>query len=77
VIVAVSVLKDLIEDYKRKRSDQTENNRPVRSVNKGKLETTRWQNIRIGNIVKVSPYISNFYFLRYTIMNTFLVISCL
>jgi phospholipid-transporting ATPase len=53
VIVAVSALKDIIEDYKRKKSDYAENNRAVKRVINGRIETTRWRNIQIGDIVKV------------------------
>ncbi len=53
VIVAVSALKDLIEDYKRKKSDYAENNRPVKKVINGRIQTTRWADIRIGDIIKV------------------------
>ena len=59
VIVLVTALKDLVEDAKRKRSDQEENNRTLHRVVNGRLEKTLWRHARIGDIIKVSKISKN------------------
>ena len=53
-ILYVTAMKDLFEDMKRHRSDTSENNKPVERIGKdGKLEIVRWQDLRVGDIVKI------------------------
>ena len=48
------MLKDYMEDYKRKKSDREENNREVEVLNKENgFETVKWQDLLIGQIIKV------------------------
>jgi len=54
VIIFISMLKDYMEDYKRKKSDREENNREVEVLNKENgFETVKWQDLLIGQIIKV------------------------
>lgn len=53
-IVVLSAVKDLLEDWKRKRSDNEENSKRVKVVKDGRLKTVRWQTLRVGDIIKVS-----------------------
>ena len=53
IIVLVSAIKDLLEDLKRKRSDNEENNKKVKVLKNGRLQTVQWRNLRVGDIIKV------------------------
>ena len=53
VIVVVSMLKDLVEDWKRKRSDNEENSKTVKVVKSGRLQTVKWETLLVGDIIKV------------------------
>jgi phospholipid-transporting ATPase len=52
-IICVSALKDLLEDLKRHRSDNEENNKKVKVFFNGQFVDRRWRDIRVGNIVKI------------------------
>ena len=52
-IVLVSAMKDLIEDLKRKRSDNEENNKKVKVIKNGRIETVQWKSLRVGDVIKV------------------------
>ena len=54
VIVFISMLKDYMEDYKRKKSDREENNREVEVFTRENgFETVKWESLRIGHIIRV------------------------
>jgi len=52
-IIAVTMLKDLVEDYKRHRSDWEENTKKVKILQNGQFIVGRWKDIRVGNIIKI------------------------
>ena len=54
-VVAVSMIKDISEDYKRYKSDKKENYRTVRVLNTetGEFDVKHWEQVLVGNIVKV------------------------
>ncbi|KAL1373119.1 hypothetical protein HN51_003131 [Arachis hypogaea] len=54
VVVAATMAKEFIEDYRRKQQDIEMNNRKVK-VHRGNgvFETSKWRNLRVGDIVKV------------------------
>ena len=52
-IVFISAVKDLLEDTKRKRSDNEENTKPIMVYRNNKLVQSQWKSLRIGEIVKV------------------------
>jgi phospholipid-transporting ATPase len=55
VIVVISMLKDMVEDIKRAKSDRDENTRQCLSLNTNimKFQKVEWQDLRVGDIVKV------------------------
>jgi phospholipid-transporting ATPase len=54
VIILVSAIKDLYEDYKRQTSDREENNRMVMVLDKdGVFANQAWKDVRVGNIIKI------------------------
>ncbi|XP_014253850.1 probable phospholipid-transporting ATPase IA isoform X3 [Cimex lectularius] len=53
-ILCVSALKEIIEDYKRHKADDETNNRLVEVLIDGKWVKVQWQNVEVGNIIKVN-----------------------
>ena len=55
IVVFINSVKDFYEDWKRKKSDDEENNRTVEvfDLNKKKFVLQKWKNIYVGNIVKI------------------------
>lgn len=52
-IVLLSMIKDAFEDYKRYKSDQEENNKPCWVYRNGTFARTTWNEVRVGDLVKV------------------------
>jgi hypothetical protein len=54
-VVVVSMIKDIIEDVKRHKSDNIENNRKVTVLNPdtGVFEIKLWRDIQVGQIVRI------------------------
>jgi hypothetical protein len=53
IILTVSGLKSLFEDWKRHKSDDQENNRTVLTLKGGQFVPTAWKNLCVGDVVKV------------------------
>jgi phospholipid-transporting ATPase len=55
VVVFINGLKDFMEDWKRKKSDDEENSKTCQIYNSttGEFETRKWEDLKIGEIVKV------------------------
>lgn len=53
LVLTISGIKDLLEDRKRKKSDEEENNRSVLYRKNGTWESILWKNLKIGDICKV------------------------
>ena len=55
VVIIVNSVKDFYEDWKRKKSDDEENNRKVEvyDLDKEKFVTKKWKEVFVGNILKV------------------------
>ena len=55
VVVIVNSIKDFYEDWKRKKSDDEENNRKVEvyDLDKEKFVIKKWKDVFVGNILKV------------------------
>lgn len=51
------MLKDLIEDLKRKRSDNEENSKTVHVFRDKRFVEAEWRSLRIGEIIKVKTTI--------------------
>lgn len=52
-VVAVNGIKDAVEDYKRKRSDNNENKTSVDILKNEVFEKGEWEKIKLGNIIKI------------------------
>ena len=54
-VVGLNGLKDLYEDFKRKKSDQKENNSPCHIFNNelNDFQLKKWRDIKLGDIIKV------------------------
>lgn len=65
VIIAISMLKDFLEDHKRWKSDHEENTKNVECLNElNVFKTIAWKDLHIGNIVRVNIiYFFSKYFL--------------
>ncbi|KAI9824504.1 MAG: hypothetical protein M1819_000859 [Sarea resinae] len=53
IVLLVSAGKELIEDYKRKSSDQSLNHSKARVLRGSGFEDTKWINVSVGDIVRV------------------------
>ena len=53
-IIAVTMIKDFVEDYKRHISDWEENNKKTLIFKNGSFVAAKWRDIRVGNIIKVT-----------------------
>ncbi|XP_030048675.1 phospholipid-transporting ATPase ID [Microcaecilia unicolor] len=53
LVLAVSAVKDAIDDYYRHKSDNQVNNRRVQVLNKGEFTNEKWMNIQVGDIIKL------------------------
>uniref|UniRef100_A0A803YGE6 Phospholipid-transporting ATPase n=1 Tax=Meleagris gallopavo TaxID=9103 RepID=A0A803YGE6_MELGA len=53
LVLAVSGVKDAIDDFNRHKSDNHVNNRPVQVLINGMLKDEKWMNIQVGDIIKL------------------------
>lgn len=53
VVLLVSAVKELIEDFKRKTSDKSLNHSKARVLKGSKFENIKWVNVAVGDIVRV------------------------
>lgn len=53
VILIITGMKDFYEDYKRKKSDDEENNKKVNVFENGIFVEKKWKDLRVGNIIEV------------------------
>ncbi|KAK9372489.1 uncharacterized protein V1513DRAFT_420030 [Lipomyces chichibuensis] len=53
IVLLVSAVKELIEDFKRRNADKDLNNAPILVLNNGIFETRKWVNVSVGDIVRV------------------------
>lgn len=53
IVLLVSAGKELVEDYKRKKQDRELNQSKAKVLLGTNFETTKWINIRVGDIVRV------------------------
>nr|XP_019706336.1 phospholipid-transporting ATPase 1 isoform X1 [Elaeis guineensis] len=53
-VLGVTAIKDAYEDWRRHRSDRNENNRTVSVLVEGEFRPTRWKDIRVGELIRVS-----------------------
>ena len=53
IVLLVSAGKELIEDYKRKKSDESLNHSKAKVLRGSTFETTKWVNVAVGDIIRV------------------------
>ncbi len=53
IIMTVSAIKALFEDFKRHKSDNEENNKSVQVLRDGNFVKGTWSRLRVGDIIKV------------------------
>lgn len=53
VVLLVSAVKELIEDFKRKSSDKSLNHSKARVLKGSKFENIKWVNVAVGDVVRV------------------------
>lgn len=54
IVVIVSMIKDFIEDWRRHRSDNKENNSEVEVITEIGVLKRKWWEIRVGQVIKVN-----------------------
>eukprot|EP01147_Barroeca_monosierra_P000612 gene612-3922_t len=52
-VLGVTAIKDGNDDYKRHKSDSTVNNRKIEILRTGHWETSTWQEVTVGDIVRI------------------------
>eukprot|EP01134_Creolimax_fragrantissima_P006623 CFRG6623T1 len=52
-VLAATGVKEVLEDYKRHRSDREVNDRLVRVLRQGTFQTITWREVQVGDIVRV------------------------
>lgn len=53
VIVAITAIKDVLEDLQRRKSDRKENEKPAHLLIRNGFMDVKWEELRVGNIIKV------------------------
>jgi len=53
LVLLVSAIKELVEDYKRKTSDKQLNNSKAQVLRGSNFEQTKWINVAVGDIIRV------------------------
>jgi phospholipid-transporting ATPase len=54
IVITISAIKDIVEDYKRHKSDSEENNKKTLVYRHGKFEACKWRDVRVGDVLKVA-----------------------
>ncbi|XP_053599624.1 probable phospholipid-transporting ATPase IA isoform X4 [Plodia interpunctella] len=53
LILSISALKEIVEDFKRHRADDETNRRKVAVLRDGAWHTVRWERLQVGDVCKV------------------------
>ncbi|XP_045459534.1 probable phospholipid-transporting ATPase IA [Melitaea cinxia] len=53
LILSVSAIKEVVEDFKRHRADDETNRRKVEVLREGRWQSIRWEKLQVGDICKV------------------------
>jgi len=53
IIMTVSAIKALFEDFKRHKSDNEENNKGTLIFQNGEFRKGTWSSLRVGDIIRV------------------------
>ncbi|XP_076803387.1 phospholipid-transporting ATPase ID-like isoform X1 [Clavelina lepadiformis] len=52
-VLAITAIKDAVDDFRRHRSDHSVNNRISHILRNGQLVEEKWMNIKVGDIIKL------------------------
>ena len=63
LVLAISAIKDLMEDNKRKKSDNEENNRKIFKRSRERWEENRWLDIKVPLIVILNAMIQTLWYI--------------
>ncbi|KAM6936972.1 phospholipid-transporting ATPase ID [Xenentodon cancila] len=53
LVLTITAVKDATDDYFRHKSDQQVNNRQSQVLIRGSLQSEKWMNVRVGDIIKL------------------------
>ena len=53
MVISLSMVKDIFEDYKRHKSDKAENDKQVSVHADGQWTRAKWEDVRVGQVVQV------------------------
>uniref|UniRef100_A0A1A8FKH8 Phospholipid-transporting ATPase n=4 Tax=Nothobranchius korthausae TaxID=1143690 RepID=A0A1A8FKH8_9TELE len=53
LVLAITAIKDATDDFFRHKSDQQVNNRQSQVLIRGSLQSEKWMNVRVGDIIKL------------------------
>ncbi|KAG8084685.1 hypothetical protein GUJ93_ZPchr0010g9484 [Zizania palustris] len=53
VVLSATMIKEFIEDWRRKQQDNEVNNRKTKVFQHGAFQCTKWMNLQVGDVVKV------------------------
>ncbi|TDH09495.1 hypothetical protein EPR50_G00087590 [Perca flavescens] len=53
LVLVITAVKDATDDYFRHKSDQQVNNRQSQVLVRGSMQSEKWMNIRVGDIIKI------------------------
>jgi phospholipid-transporting ATPase len=53
IVVAINSFKNFLEDWKRKKSDDAENDKKCLILGTNKFEIRKWKDVKVGNIMKI------------------------
>ncbi|KAF1386854.1 hypothetical protein PFLUV_G00099180 [Perca fluviatilis] len=53
LVLVITAVKDATDDYFRHKSDQQVNNRQSQVLIRGSMQSEKWMNIRVGDIIKI------------------------
>lgn len=54
IVVCISMIKDFVEDYQRRKSDNAENTRKTYLIRTNEVpREAQWSELRIGDLIKV------------------------
>ncbi|KAL5540604.1 hypothetical protein UlMin_043179 [Ulmus minor] len=54
VVIGATMVKEAVEDWRRRKQDIEANNRKVEVFRNGSFHETRWKKLRVGDVVKVN-----------------------
>jgi len=55
-VILISIVKDLLEDLKRRKEDKIENTRKIQRIDKKShgFQDDQWRNLKVGQVIKVN-----------------------